>query len=996
MFKCPYCSSENVYFSRKKQKFICEDCDSQFEKQLPVQNKKIFFSYAHDENEWLVKKIKDDIEKRGHSVWIDKNEIKAGDNWRESITQGLLSSNGIVSFLSRHSVRVPGVCLDELRMAISAKNGNIKTILLEQENIVSPPSTISDIQWLDLSNWREEFSNKTTWEDWYNSKIAQLCSILDSDSFSSFSGEVERLQSILNISTTDTKERQLISKPFIGRQWLKNIVEDWRISSNENPVFLLLGSPGIGKSCFAANQLHYNSNVVCGVFCEWDKESQRDPRNLIKTIVFKLASKLPDYRKVLLNRFECRGRDFIHSLNSSDLFEILLSQPLSELIDGGRERKIIIIDGLDEAGSLGNNELAKVLSKFAHSLPHWIKLLITSRPESDICQLFSRYMPYEYYPTSDFNIDDIKEYLVLNLSAVYGEDINLVIPAILAKCEGSFLYASMFVEAVKNGMIRLSDPNMYPQGLNAIYHQYFNRAFPEVDAYDMVRKIIEIIVSSEKMPLQMICNILNISVYDFHSFTRRLGAIITEGNSQYSNRNKYTYYTLCHKSIKDWLLNYSQSGVYFIDPMMGYKTILDYFINNINKQISSKACEELNDYMDSYIRNNIIAFFIKTEGWDRLADFLIETDTPLFPYWRCLTRFPTHFNKDKLLDYLWHHEDRDSFFKILQRYGETNYILEILGYYRDVYGIKMFNNNLFEVYVDITHMSGHYRGAVELYDDYLKVYQKDEIFSNNTLMHYSIRKLHHSMFFMPVSDVLNDAMKLHDNKITITDSDYNELLFLIGGNLGVLSGNFQFANKWLQKCELLATLGENIDFQCRSARKRADLYAINNDIESALSTINKFISLDVIPKTRYEIYLLGSLGEVYRRKREYRKAKQAFELLQKMTSERGIMGWLAHSYLAQANLYCEFTNSQDDFDKSFEYLNKAVRIYKNINQMWGIVNSGIVEYRLASKFNILNTEITDKISKLKLVSKDLQYKYEEYIIDSLPNNINNDYQLLFL
>jgi hypothetical protein len=87
---------------------------------------RIFLSYGHDNNEELVRLIKSDLEKRGHDVWFDKEEIKAGDEWRRSITDGILGSNRILSFLSKYSTRDPGVCRDEIAIAIGVKGGNIQ------------------------------------------------------------------------------------------------------------------------------------------------------------------------------------------------------------------------------------------------------------------------------------------------------------------------------------------------------------------------------------------------------------------------------------------------------------------------------------------------------------------------------------------------------------------------------------------------------------------------------------------------------------------------------------------------------------------------------------------------------------------------------------------------------------------------------------------------------------------------------------------------------
>lgn len=97
MDRCPGCGSDNIYFSKKRQVYVCEDCELEFAEERPeIQSKTIFFSYAHDENEWLVQKLKGDIEQRGHKVWIDRSEIKSGDDWRQSITEGLLSSSGVL------------------------------------------------------------------------------------------------------------------------------------------------------------------------------------------------------------------------------------------------------------------------------------------------------------------------------------------------------------------------------------------------------------------------------------------------------------------------------------------------------------------------------------------------------------------------------------------------------------------------------------------------------------------------------------------------------------------------------------------------------------------------------------------------------------------------------------------------------------------------------------------------------------------------------------
>ncbi|MGO4882324.1 MAG: toll/interleukin-1 receptor domain-containing protein [Bryobacteraceae bacterium] len=136
--RCPQC---NQPLTGVGQFLICpQHGQVSFEK--PFAPMRIFLSYGHDANEELVRRIKTDLDKRGHDVWFDKSDIRFGDDWRRAITDGIMGSNRVLSFLSKYSTRDPGVCLDELAIAIGVKGGNIQTILVESETEVKPPPSI--------------------------------------------------------------------------------------------------------------------------------------------------------------------------------------------------------------------------------------------------------------------------------------------------------------------------------------------------------------------------------------------------------------------------------------------------------------------------------------------------------------------------------------------------------------------------------------------------------------------------------------------------------------------------------------------------------------------------------------------------------------------------------------------------------------------------------------------------------------------------------------
>jgi hypothetical protein len=132
--KCPHCNAEATGIGKF---WVCPQ-HGQLPETKPFAPMRIFLSYGHDSNEDLVRRIKADLEELHHDVWIDKSEIKFGDDWRRKIPDGIIGSNRVLSFLSKYSTRNPGVCRDEIAIAIGVKGGNIQTVLVESEQEVQP------------------------------------------------------------------------------------------------------------------------------------------------------------------------------------------------------------------------------------------------------------------------------------------------------------------------------------------------------------------------------------------------------------------------------------------------------------------------------------------------------------------------------------------------------------------------------------------------------------------------------------------------------------------------------------------------------------------------------------------------------------------------------------------------------------------------------------------------------------------------------------------
>jgi hypothetical protein len=135
----------------------------------------------------------------------------------------------VLSFLSKHSTRDPGVCLDEIAIAIGVKGDNIQTILVESEAEVNAPPSVSHIQWLDMHDWKERrAADGAAWKEWYQAKLAEIVRVVEGDESRLFAGEIETLNGHLKPIQSEVRICQLLGKGFYGRQWLFGAVEQWR------------------------------------------------------------------------------------------------------------------------------------------------------------------------------------------------------------------------------------------------------------------------------------------------------------------------------------------------------------------------------------------------------------------------------------------------------------------------------------------------------------------------------------------------------------------------------------------------------------------------------------------------------------------------------------------------------------------------------------------------------------------------------------------------
>ena len=647
---CPSCN-DLANFSKKRSQYYCAECDLGFEaEKSPIQSQDIFLSYAHksereedfDISEDLVWLIKEELERDGHKVWIDHEGIRGGTHWRERITDAITSHRHFLAFLSKRSVRQdPNVCLNEVAIAIK-HNRIIQTILTESENRISAPLTLSSIQWHKFQDWKEIKEGKKTgpkgedWEAWFGGLMGEIRQNLVDITHQQKVGELGELFQILSPSSFTADIIQSV-EGFYGRRWLFEAYREWL--PTDRRLFWLKGSPGIGKSSFAAKLVHDGNSEVVGFFkCSFQnlKSAEDSASECIRTLAYQLASRLPDYRIKLL-RGQMLDRETVQKKTADDLFTYLITEPLNRAEKiAESQRLVLVIDALDEAGrrvgGVDVNPLADLIYKHAQKLPAWLGIVVTSRAEAYLQQqLGPKFAPMVIEGGSEQNTQDIKDYLNTKLDEqIKGQERARIIDAVIEKSGGTFLYLKR-VELSYD----LSKPETLPIGIDDVFLKDFQRYFPDPNQYaEKTEKFLRLMVAAPgPLPKELGQEVLKCEARDITvNVTQPMASMLIQNSEGLQ---------LYHKSLKEWLVEGSKSGLYQVNSsggrelgeclwsefeLVNSKANKDQMVQNPKNLNSNNAVKKWEDKLLSWLPE----LLIETSIWnnykllDRFAKFLGE------------------------------------------------------------------------------------------------------------------------------------------------------------------------------------------------------------------------------------------------------------------------------------------------------------------------------------------------------------------------------------
>ena len=583
---CPHCSSSNSTWKAKAAEWECNSCETRYEgPPITKVNKEIFFSYGHDDNSVLVERFKKDLTARGYKVWQDIDRIRPWSHWREEISKGIQGSGMAVAFLSVHSTRVPGVCLNEIAMALQ-HFGRIFPVLLEDEKSVTIPAAITIYQWNDMSDWKERSQkNPEEFERWYGEKLEEIIRVIDEEEMKA-SSQIGALREVLTPSTFERLFAQHL-EGFVGREWIFDEFGEWLEHRPDSRVFWLKAAPGFGKTAWAVNLANKRRDaVICTWFCNSQSVELRDPLKAVMTLAFQLAIRLPDYRVSLLNRLGLRegcghdrmseARKELLKKNLDDLFTHLIAEPLALEVWGKEHKLVILVDALDEATDAeGKNPLTALITGRFLELPNWICFAVTSRPVTSVLGHLQAFKPFQLSAGDSRNTTDLARYAKEQigklevLSSLSEKDRKKTLSLLVEKAEGMILYLREVSQGLQSCTLKpddLASMEGGPNGLRSLYYRAFSARLSR-DFKESIRPLLRLVVAAPgPLPLNLAADVLGWNRERIRETRSGIGSYLEGGPEGI---------TLFHKTLGEWLGSES-AGEFYTDPQEGRKALSEF------------------------------------------------------------------------------------------------------------------------------------------------------------------------------------------------------------------------------------------------------------------------------------------------------------------------------------------------------------------------------------------------------------------------------------
>ena len=573
---CPACGAigDDVHYRAKRDDWVCDVCDCVWRLEPPADAVAgtdtapavgAFLSYGHADATGFVRRLKADLESRGvHPVWLDSELLDGGALWTVGIEEGIRGSDALLAIMTPHALRPDSICQDEVAWA-HMEGKRVVPVRVESDPSLRPSLLLVRRSWVDFT------------AD-YESSLQRLVRALRGDE----TALEHPLRSVAGQRPLDfSRDIAERARGFVGREWLVSELDEW-LAGETGRAFVIVGEPGLGKSAIAAH-LSQREDAVAVHFCSTGHGDSLAPLAFVANVVAALASRLPSFGDEVARRHPEEARE-----DAASAFHQLVVEP-AHVIDPPEAPQLVIVDALDEAATRDGETIVDLLAVHAQSLPRWLRVVATTRPEAHVTRRLKALAPVELPAARRENLEDVGEYLEDRLKeADLGEDaMESTVMALSEKAAGNFLYAKLVADALLAGDISQAEIDALPPGLDAFYALAFGRAFPDPRAYlaEHAPVLRALAVASAPVPFAILrratgqeASLLNLRLTELSSYTKVEGA---DGAATYA---------LYHRSLGEWLRDRELAGAHWCDPAAGHEQLVTALSGNPASDAYAVGC----------------------------------------------------------------------------------------------------------------------------------------------------------------------------------------------------------------------------------------------------------------------------------------------------------------------------------------------------------------------------------------------------------------------
>ena len=354
------------------------------------------------------------------------------------------------------------------------------------------------------------------------------------------------------------------------REWLFGDINKWFHAPGDSRAYVLLGDAGVGKSVIAgalAKRALDAGYLGAAFFCRHNDETRNDPRCLLGTIACQLCKCSVQYSNIVGGEGGVRMTLANSKLSIGGLFTKLLQEPLGKCTPC-EQRKLVIIDALDETEYKSRDDFLDLVMHRFPRLPKWLLFFITSRPEDTVQFTLKNYNPCvkicagygKHLNVYQQHEQDIKQFLEKRVDF---SCLPCTVEIVTKKCSGLFLYAFYMVEVLNNlacsGNIgELTE--LFPGDIDDFFNVNFKRIFDKVGA-DLFRTLFGCVVAS---PSPLPRSFISLLVKREKSNLDEQEVIDTVSIFLVLRASDLTFAFL-HNLIPSWLTDRNKARRFFVD-----------------------------------------------------------------------------------------------------------------------------------------------------------------------------------------------------------------------------------------------------------------------------------------------------------------------------------------------------------------------------------------------------------------------------------------------